>query len=571
MGLTQTYPSSGYQTGKGRRSPRVRTLAGLIFGLILCLSFTTIGWGNKNQLQSTSVMLDVVDAPLSQVVRMLTQQSGVNIIISGSADLSSKKVTARLDGLPLDKVLDYIVTSADVSLRRMEDGTYLIGSSLPALPEAAPKFEDTKPAEVQPAPESHQAPKRKVVTEVIKLVHSAPGDILRALGVKQGYNHAVTTSGNMDDQYPWKPTTPGKPISYPNGRSTDFSMLNVPPAAPTSDLGPVPHGEAYRSSGFNDQAYQYTPTPRPGFPGGTAAPERPATTPQPVPGAVGQSQQGLLPPGIEFVMAYDIDNSLIVRGTPEALGELKDLISRYLDIPPMQVSIKAEFIEVSASDVDKLGIDWQIDTLNRSFSTNFNPQGNVLLGVAVGNVTAELRAELTQGKGRVVNSPIVSTLNNTPASIAIGQYIPYFQGTTVTPGQGQTVTSYQVIQLPVQTYLFVLPRVNGDKSITLYLEPNVQDTGRIFKSPDGQELPETRNQTLRTNRRVMNGETIVVGGFIRRIDSVSTSKVPLLGDLPLIGGLFRSTSRSQEDRELLIFLTPTIIPEKGGTTLGVAS
>jgi general secretion pathway protein D len=269
-------------------------------------------------------------------------------------------------------------------------------------------------------------------------------------------------------------------------------------------------------------------------------------------------------------MAYDIDNSLIVRGTPEAIADLKDLISRYLDIPPKQVSIKAEFIEVSTSDVNRLGIDWQIERLNKTFSTAFNPSGNVVVGIATGNVAATLRTELTTGKGRVVNSPIISTLNNTPAYITIGKYIPYWT-TTYQASTTTTATTSTMGSLPVQTYLFVLPRVNGDNSITLYLEPTVQDTGAIYKGPNGEEFPETRNQSLRANRRIMNGETIVVGGFIRRSDSDSTSEVPLLGRLPIIGGLFRSTSRNRQESELLIFLTPTIIPEKGGTTLGVVS
>jgi len=343
------------------------------------------------------------------------------------------------------------------------------------------------------------------------------------------------------------------------------------PPVPSSSASGGKYGEAYRYADEQTDAHQYTPVPptypRPGYPG--AGPTQPTTTPSTTTTAGTTTQQGLLPPGMEFVMAYDIDNSLIVRGTPEGLAELKDLISRYLDIPPKQVSIKAEFIEVSASEVDRLGIEWLISRQNEAFATSFNPSGNVVVGVVTGNVTASLRTELTTGKGRIVNSPIVSTLNNTPASITIGQYIPYFQSVIQNVGDGQLVTTTQLTQLPVQTYLFVLPRVNGDGSITLYLEPNLEDTGRMYTGPNGEEFPETRNQTLRTNRRVMNGETIVVGGFIRRVESRSVSKVPVLGDLPLIGGLFRSTSQSGEERELLIFLTPTIIPEKGGTTLGV--
>lgn len=568
-----------------RRAWRGR-VAAVVFGLFLLCAASAAGLGAApNQDQQATVMLDVVDAPLTQVVRMLTQQSGVNIIISDTAELAGKKVTAHLDGLSLEKVLNYIVTSAGVSYRKTEDGTYLIGAPALDLDSSAPVTADKTPEEPVPAapPAAGSAPPeppaRKIITEVIKLVHSAPGDIIRALGVAPGRMRSTYTAGSMDEQFPWKPSTPDRPIVYsPRGVSVEPREGSVEAVPPTYDQPRSMYGEAQRAPGDavgEARQYQPVPTTRPGYPGAAV----PGTAPGGAAAAAGGAaaagttgQQGLLPPGIEFMMAYDTDNSLIVRGTPEGLAELKDLISRYLDIPPKQVSIKAEFIEVSSSDVQRLGIDWEIDRLNTTFNTNFAQTGNVVIGFATGNVTAALKAELTTGKGRVVNSPIVSTLNNTPASISIGTYIPYFQGTTVTPTTGVATTTYSLIQLPVQTYLFVLPRVNGDGSITLYLEPSVQDTGRIYQGPSGAgEFPETRNQTLRTNRRIMNGETIVVGGFIRRSDSTSVSKVPLLGDLPLIGPLFRSTSVSNDDRELLIFLTPTIIPEKGGTTLGVIS
>jgi type II secretory pathway component HofQ len=95
------------------------------------------------------------------------------------------------------------------------------------------------------------------------------------------------------------------------------------------------------------------------------------------------------------------------------------------------------------------------------------------------------------------------------------------------------------------------------------------DTGKVYKGPDGTEVPESTTQTLQTNRRVHNGDTIVVGGFVRRSDTSNTSAVPILSRLPLIGSLFRSKSRDAGDRELLIFLTPTIIEDEGGASIGV--
>ena len=100
----------------------------------------------------------------------------------------------------------------------------------------------------------------------------------------------------------------------------------------------------------------------------------------------------------------------------------------------------------------------------------------------------------------------------------------------------------------------------------------MSDQGEMFTGPGGSQLPAVNQQTLTTTRTVMNGETIVVGGIIRKTENSSVTKIPLLGDLPLIGPLFRSTTKSTEDREMLIFLTPTIIPERStaGTGIGVS-
>ncbi len=91
-----------------------------------------------------------------------------------------------------------------------------------------------------------------------------------------------------------------------------------------------------------------------------------------------------------------------------------------------------------------------------------------------------------------------------------------------------------------ESSLNVMPQINGDNSITLTMQPQISDQSGIARSPDGQELPKTTTQYLSTARRVMNGETIVVGGFIKKNDNASGTKVPILGDLPLIGRLFRT-------------------------------
>ncbi|MHB1458911.1 MAG: type II secretion system protein GspD, partial [Armatimonadota bacterium] len=103
------------------------------------------------------------------------------------------------------------------------------------------------------------------------------------------------------------------------------------------------------------------------------------------------------------------------------------------------------------------------------------------------------------------------------------------------------------------------------------LEPTISDSPGSVDTPNG-KIPITTDQSLQTTRRVQNGETIVVGGIIRKSETDNMTQIPLLGDLPIIGQLFRSTSKDTDDKELLIFLTPTIIPEKpvAGGGIGVS-
>ena len=158
------------------------------------------------------------------------------------------------------------------------------------------------------------------------------------------------------------------------------------------------------------------------------------------------------------------------------------------------------------------------------------------------NLTANLKAQLSEDIGRVVNAPIISTQNNMAANIQVSRQIPYFV-TQTTIDNGTVVNNVTPQFLYVDTYLDVTPRINGDGTITMSLSPQVSDVGNIVTGPDGQQIPETRDQSLFTQRRVANGETIVIGGFIRKNDGSSSNKVPILGDLPLIGNLFKTINR----------------------------
>jgi type II secretory pathway component GspD/PulD (secretin) len=511
--------------------------------------------------QSHGVMLDVRDARLGEVVLLLTQQSGANIFIN--PDVADKKVTAHAENMALDRALELIVrATAGVDYWKDDDGNYVIGGQRPDVAKA--------PALVEPpvftaTPEPvYVAPVYR--TQTLKLQNVDPTDMLVALGVLSPYRDffggkSVPVAAIIDeDKFTMEPM---------NNSSNNLGIIRVNDrAVPTVDPGSTGMGGAGVSATRDTGSGQYGYRP-PSTPGRTAS----AAPTQ----AAGANNNSLMPEGVTSVMPYSLDNSLIVRGTEEGIAELKDVV-HLLDIAPKQVMIKAEFIEVSTDDVKNFGIDWSINRLNQSLSTIFNPGGNVLYNLQSGNLTAALRTQLSQNSGKTINSPIITCLNNEVGQIQIQRSIPYWTSTVVTnattntsTGVGSSNIAYSVHSLDVATGLSVLPRVNGDGTITLTMAPQVQDTGTIYTGPDGTQIPETRSQSIAIRRRVMSGETIVCGGFIRKQDSNSVNKIPILADLPIIGSLFRSTQKSSNETELLIFVTPSIIGERSaGSSVGVS-
>jgi len=527
-----------------------------LLATMLCLLLAIAGAAMAQKGPGALISLDVADIDLSVVVRMLAKDTGQNIVIADHEKLHSR-VSATLTNVTLDTALRYIVESAGCTWSREADGTYIIGGTAKVeTPKASGSAKPGTASLIDGATPYDRVAgmtgefRRDVKFDSIKLHNTGPVDMMWLLGAYQPEQAlAITAAANK----------PG--VRLP-GVSMVVPYSSTPPLIDPLMSDP---GEAGRAPEISEEAAQGPPP---------FNPRNPVNPTQPNPNQPGGPQantQSLTPEGIDYLMPYPADNSLLVKGTPEGIEELQELIKK-LDIAPRQVSIKAEFVEINTSEASNLGIDWSIQRLGQVFETHFNPGGNVVFGYANGNVMANLRTQLLQNKSKLVNAPIISTLNNTPATIQITKQIPYWTSSGYY-GTGTTQTTQTVNMLSIQSMLMVLPRINGDESITVTLMPQVSDQGEMFTAPDGSsQLPAVNQQTLTTTRRVMNGETIVVGGIIRKTENRGVTKIPLLGDLPIVGPLFSSTTRSTEDRELLIFLTPTIVPERStaGTGVGVS-
>jgi len=307
------------------------------------------------------------------------------------------------------------------------------------------------------------------------------------------------------------------------------------------------------------------------------------------------------------VVVDERTNSIIVTDTAAKLGEIRDLIAR-VDIPIRQVMIEARIVIAQTNLDEELGIEWgggYINTekgdivsvsgsreavvdLNNAVingetptltfpasgggagGTTGNNQGlgaalvdlglsTATSGFAVGFtsddlfLTAELSALEASGKGEVVSQPKIITGDKQQATIKSGTEIPYQEGAA----SGATTTAFKEAVLKLE----VTPNITPDDRILLDLIVNQDSVGDLVPSGTGGLIPTIDTTELTTQVLVGNGETVVLGGVFQNEELLQVQKVPLLGDIPVVGTLFRSTANKTSKTETLIFITPRILSE----------
>jgi type IV pilus assembly protein PilQ len=290
------------------------------------------------------------------------------------------------------------------------------------------------------------------------------------------------------------------------------------------------------------------------------------------------------------VVVDDRTNSIVVTDTGAKLAEIRALIEQ-VDIPIRQVMIEARIVIASSNINEQLGIRWgggylnagsdqftsvagdtaSVTSLNNQLIGGANPiamptaplvdlgVAEATSGFAVGFtstdlfLTAELSALEASGEGEVVSQPKVITGDKQKASIKSGTEIPYQEGAA----SGATTTAFKEAVLKLD----VTPNITPDDRILLDLIVNQDSVGALVPSGNGGFIPTIDTTELTTQVLVGNGETVVLGGVFKNEELVKVAKVPLLGDIPYLGNLFKSTANTQQKTEMLIFITPRILSE----------
>ena len=248
--------------------------------------------------------------------------------------------------------------------------------------------------------------------------------------------------------------------------------------------------------------------------------------------------------------------------------DLIDSIVKSLDVEGDQINIAVKFIETTLKHDETIGINWNLrETMYIPGGGEADTTTTIKLGhlkipgetmsfatLTAPVVSAMLDLLANDGDTKLLQEPQVTTMSNSAANIVVGTTIPVL----VPQGEGSVFGSnpYTYEEQSINVSLNVLPRVNSQDVISMKIDAVVQ---AVVGYVGAEQRPMVSTRSTNTNVRVRNGETLLIGGLIFDNDLESMSKMPLLGDLPFINKLFRYRNTEREQRELLIFITPTVI------------
>jgi type IV pilus assembly protein PilQ len=471
--------------------------------------------------QGQKISINFFAADATMVLRTLADISGKNVLIDPS--LNGRSVTANLDNIPYDQALEIIMAQVNAGMRVRNDIILFGDRAVLQKRDQDSADEATRASDVAP-----------LVAETFKLNYVKTGDIIAL--VNSSFAPAAPAGGG----------------------------------APVAGVLPPTVGSV-GATGF----------------GGGAAPAAGAASPA-------SSAKGMLT-ARGSISAHDATNQVFVRDTAVVVDAIREVI-RNVDVPPKQVMIEARIVEASTGFASSLGVRLRLadatmlsdggrsmfggglrsalgttssysnvdsygvpatPTLTRStniFQPSYALASAANIGLMLFNgagtklLALELQAAEADSRNKTVSSPRVVTLNRKAATINNTQQVTILSGVNATTG----LPIYQTFAAPLT--LGVTPSINPDNRISLDL--NIAKS-TITNATTGS----LDTNTVTTNVIVENGGTVVIGGFARESDLQIQDRVPFLGDLPYVGNLFKTTTKSQSRSELLIFITPRIINE----------
>jgi general secretion pathway protein D len=296
------------------------------------------------------------------------------------------------------------------------------------------------------------------------------------------------------------------------------------------------------------------------------------------------------------VWADPQNNAIVVNAPPKMMRSLMSIVDK-LDIRRAQVLVEAIIVEVTADRSSDLGVTWGVDGSGSNSAvgiTEFPGAGATVLGLGTafggsggtGNPAGIIGTGITLGVGRIsdsgtsfaailtalqgdadtniISTPTIVTMDNEEASLNVGQEVPFLSGSYSNTGSvGGAVNPFQTIQREqVGVKLTITPQINEGDSLLLKIS---QEVSSIASSSEGASDLITNLRTIETTVIVEDGGILVLGGLIEDTLRESEQRVPFLGSIPLLGGLFRSNSTNLVKTNLMVFIRPKILRDSSQT------
>lgn len=256
-------------------------------------------------------------------------------------------------------------------------------------------------------------------------------------------------------------------------------------------------------------------------------------------------------------------NAIILRGTPDRVAQIKAAIAQ-LDVPVTSVILETVFVELTQTGARNLGLDFnnannQIATGAYVFSSGFPGVANTPRsgGVTV-NLQAALYAQIAKGEGRIVSKPRIAAPSGGSAKIVTGDALPILTSIALS---GVNAVQQQVQYVNVGVTLQIAPRVSEDGMVTSHIFAVVSSVTGY-----SQGYPEISQREASTSATVRDGESFVIGGLAQEVNLKNHSKIPILGDVPLLGKAFTVENSTKSKTDLYVVVTPHVVHGRSDAT-----
>jgi type II secretory pathway component GspD/PulD (secretin) len=271
--------------------------------------------------------------------------------------------------------------------------------------------------------------------------------------------------------------------------------------------------------------------------------------------------------GDETFTDGDEAKHLVLRGTRQAIDNALALIAQ-VDVEPLQVMVEVKVVDASPEKIEEYGINWSWSPFSfleapagsgiGTFPSTTRRNGFGEFSRVPWDFTGVLSAMVTNKDAKILAKPRIQVVDNRDANIFIGDTIR----ARIAQATGLGAQTVEIVEFPIGIVLLIRPRVNADGNITMRIHPVVSTITAV----DAQNVPQTSSREAETTVMVKDGETMVIGGLIREEEINTMSKIPILGDLPLIGELFRHRKNNNRKSEILVVITPRIVRSGASAT-----